>query len=77
MIEDEHAREASDLLGSAIAAIIEDIHPITVEVHILGDDRRVALVEEAGRDVVTLAAAIRVLKRISVSTPAGADGAVG
>lgn len=65
MIYADHAREASDLLGSAITAIIEDVHPATLEFHLGGDESRLQVLEDAGQDVITLAAAIRVLKRRS------------
>ena len=65
MIDADHAREASDLLGGAITAIIEDVHPVTLEFHVGGDPRGLQVLEEAGQDVIALAAAIRVLQRRS------------
>ena len=65
MIDPDHAREASDFLGSAITAIIEDVHPVTLEFHVGGETQGLQVLEEAGQEVIALAAAIRVLKRRS------------
>lgn len=65
MIDADHARQASNLLGSAITAIIEDVHPVTLEFHLVGDESQLQVLEEAGKDVIALAAALRVLKRRS------------
>ncbi len=65
MIDPDHASEASNLLGSAITAIIEDVHQVTLEFHFGGDVRRLQVLQEASQDVIALAAAIRVLKRLS------------
>lgn len=65
MIDADHACEASNLLGSAITAIIEDVHPATLEFHLGGDTSRLQVLEEASQDIIALAAAMRVLKRRS------------
>ncbi len=71
MIYADHAREASSLLGSAITAIIEDVHPVTLEFHLGGDASQLKVLEEAGQDVIALAAAMRVLERRSAGTGEG------
>ncbi len=65
MIDADHAREATNLLGSAITAIIEDVHPATLDFHLGGDASQLQVLEEAGQDVIALAAAMRILKRRS------------
>lgn len=65
VIDADHAREASNLLGSAITAIIEDVHSATLEFHLGGDTSHLQVLEEAGQDVIALASAIRILKRRS------------
>lgn len=63
MIDAIHAEEALALLSTAIADVIEEVHPITVEVHIGGDRTREEMLVEAGKDILALVGAMQVLKR--------------
>lgn len=63
MIDASHAEEALALLSTAIADVIEEVHPVTVEVHVGGDRTREEVLVEAGKDILALVGAMQVLRR--------------
>lgn len=63
MIDDQQANEALEHLSVAVSSILEDVHPVTVEVHIGGDRSREDILVEAGEDILILARAMRVFER--------------
>ena len=69
MIDRRHAEEALEQLSAGIAAIIEEVHPVTVAVLVGGDRSRENLLAEAGEDVLTLVSAMRVFRRRRVDAP--------
>ena len=76
MIDTVLADQALELLSCTIADIIEEAHPVTVDVVIGGDRSREDLLAEAGEDVLTLVRAMRVYRRRVIPSPSAeaADG---
>lgn len=68
MIDAIHADQALEILSVTIADIIEEVHPVTVEVVIGGDRTREDLLAEAGEDILTLVRAMRIFHRRVVRT---------
>lgn len=63
MIDDQQADRAIEHLSVGVSSIVEDVHPVTVEVHIAGDRSREAILMEAGEDILILARAMQVFER--------------
>lgn len=69
MMDQIFADQALEVLSCAIADVIEEVHPVTVEVHISGDRSREDILIEAGQDILALVAAMNVIKRRVVTDP--------
>jgi hypothetical protein len=63
MIDRNLADEAVRLLSTAIAELIEDIHPAAVTMNQMTHDDLASTMRSAGKDIARLAAAINVLHR--------------
>jgi len=63
MIDDQQANEALEHLSVGVSSILEDVHPVTLEVHIGGDRSREDILIEAGEDILILARAMQVFER--------------
>lgn len=63
MMDQIFADQALEVLSCAIADVIEEVHPVTVEVHISGDRSREDVLVEAGQDILALVAAMKVIRR--------------
>lgn len=63
MLDPDLAKDASALLSTAVAEIVEDVHDLAVRVHVEGEPDPAGVLLQAGQDVTALAAAILVLKR--------------
>lgn len=75
MIDAIHADQALEILSVTIADIIEEVHPVTVEVVIGGDRTREDLLAEAGEDILTLVRAMRIFHRRVVRSDQGSTEA--
>lgn len=73
MIDRQQAEEALEQLSTGIAAIIEEVHPVTVAVLVGGDRSREQVLAEAGEDILALARAMQVFRRRTVEAPPSAE----
>lgn len=63
MMDKTYTDQAVELLSCGIADILEETHPITVEVLIEGDRSREAVLTEAAEDILALTRAMQVIRR--------------
>ncbi|RYG88396.1 MAG: hypothetical protein EON59_04560 [Alphaproteobacteria bacterium] len=63
MIDAVLASEARELLYWAIAEVIQEVYPVTVEVDIGGDRSCEAILIEASQDILALVGAMEVFRR--------------